>query len=418
MLRSCQDRIAPKIAIFPWGDVIEDFLEPLGLDARTYLANVSGGWLFGYVQALQMAGWCPIIIWASRSVSRPECLLNLATQTSIWLVPGTSRSFAQSGARTAVRRWLSVPVAFFRRILRAEGCIAILVQEYEDPRFDRLVRLGIRLHIPVYVTFQGGDRTGSWLEEWIRPSSLRAAIAVLIPSASERARVAKKYNQLPPLLNVPNPVDDNAWAPVPREVARLKLGIDPFTFVAINHGRIDIRRKGLDLLVAAWKEAASASDQLVIIGSGQDDEQFQALLQTAACSGLSWKRGYTTDRELIRNWLSAADIYVTTSRTEGMPVGPLEAMACGLPLVATDAQGLSDILENGEMSGGLRVPRGDVAAVAAAIRRLRDDPMFRQRLGEAARRHVRERYSISAVSRQLGGNSHGDPRIFPAITGA
>ncbi len=70
---------------------------------------------------------------------------------------------------------------------------------------------------------------------------------------------------------------------------------------------------------------------------------------------MRWLSDYTTDRSLIRHWLSAADAYVTTSRIEGMPVAPLEAMACGLPVVATDAQGLPDILANGEESGGLMV---------------------------------------------------------------
>ena len=54
-----------------------------------------------------------------------------------------------------------------------------------------------------------------------------------------------------------------------------------------------------------------------------------------------------------------------------MPVAALEAMACGLPVIATDAQGLPDILEGGSTSGGLILPRDDAPALTAAIERLR-----------------------------------------------
>jgi starch synthase len=167
----------------------------------------------------------------------------------------------------------------------------------------------------------------------------------------------------------------------------------------INHGRIDIRRKGLDVLLEAW--AAPEGDELVVIGSGQDHDAFAALVAGRGSGNIRWISDYTTDRVLVRRWLSAADVYVTASRTEGMPVAPLEAMACGLPIVATDAQGLPDILEGGENSGGLVVPRDDAAAISAAIKRLRSDPDLRERLSHAARRRIEQKFSISAVGAAL-----------------
>ena len=85
-----------------------------------------------------------------------------------------------------------------------------------------------------------------------------------------------------------------------------------------------------------------------------------------------------------------------------MPVAALEAMACGLPIIATDAQGLPDILEDGENSGGLLVPRENVPAIAAAIERLRGDPGLRERLSRAARRRIEQKYSIPVVGAALG----------------
>ena len=84
-----------------------------------------------------------------------------------------------------------------------------------------------------------------------------------------------------------------------------------------------------------------------------------------------------------------------------MPVAPLEAMACGLPIVATAAQGLPDILANGEASGGLIVPRDEPAAIAQALKKLNDDPIMRERLGQAARKRIEAHFSLGAVAGAL-----------------
>ena len=61
----------PSLAIFPWGDVIEEFLDPLGLTADDYADRMRGGWLFGYVAGLQAQGWRPVIVYASERVDAP-----------------------------------------------------------------------------------------------------------------------------------------------------------------------------------------------------------------------------------------------------------------------------------------------------------------------------------------------------------
>lgn len=397
------DSANPCVAILPWGDVIEDFLSPLGLDARTYLARADGGWLFGYVAALRNAGWRPIVLWGSSEVTGPERIVHPATGAAIWLFPARPRPGGGSAQWASLRRWLAAPVNVVERLIREESCRALIVQEYEDARFDLLVGLGERLGIPVYASFQGGDRTASWVEGIVRRRSIARSAGLIIPSASERQRVRQRYGSDPPkIAAVPNPVDAQQWRPMPRADARRVLGIAPDAFVAINHGRIDIRRKGLDVLVEAWAMLERAEDdRLIVIGSGQDDALFADLLQRRAVPGLEWQAGYDTDRQRIRTWLSAADIYVTASRIEGMPVAPLEAMACGLPLVASDAQGLADILEKGEEHGGLLTPAGEANALAAALHRLRADRALRARLGQAARVRVETAFSIETVGAAL-----------------
>ncbi|TIL70506.1 MAG: glycosyltransferase [Mesorhizobium sp.] len=187
-----------------------------------------------------------------------------------------------------------------------------------------------------------------------------------------------------------------------RQEARKSLGLPSETFVAVNHGRIDIRRKGLDVLLKAWSSfSGDASSELVIIGSGKDRDKFARLLSEAGLPNVRWLSDYTTDRSLIRHWLSAADAYVTTSRIEGMPVAPLEAMACSLPIVATDAQGLPDILANGQESGGLMVRKDQPEETAHALKRLKHDLHLRERLGRAARKRIEENFSLAAVAAAL-----------------
>jgi starch synthase len=156
-------------------------------------------------------------------------------------------------------------------------------------------------------------------------------------------------------------------------------------------------------LAEACKQFASlhAGAQALLIGSGNDQAAFARLLAEKGVGRLTWIRSYVTDRVQMRRWLSAADIYLITSRVEGMPVAPLEAMACGLPVVSSDAHGLPDIFAAGVEHGGIVTPREDIAAIVAALDRLARDRVFRLRLGSAARRRVEDQFSIASVGAAL-----------------
>jgi len=401
--RQMIDRASLVIALFPWGDVVEEFLDPIGLRLDDFVEQMTGGWLFGYASALQLAGHRPVIVCASERASQIECHHHGGTGVPIWIVPGTRSRQGHSAAAYSLRRWAATPLAAFRKVLAQSQCDVILAQEYEYPRFDALAWLAQRMRIPIYATFQGGDRTLSWIEAIARQASLRACAGLIIASAAERERLAKSYTHITlNIANIPNPVDSREWKTIGRREARQALGLRREAFVVVNHGRIDIRRKGLDVLLKAWSFfSGDASSELVIIGSGQDRDVFARLFTEAELPNARWLSQYTTDRSVVRHWLSAADAYVTASRTEGMPVAPLEAMACSLPIVATDAQGLPDMLEGGETSGGLIVGREKPAEIALALKKLKDDPVMRKRLGRAARKRIEENFSLAAVSGAL-----------------
>ena len=391
----------PCIAIFPWGEVIEEFLDPLDLTAEDFVQKMRGGWLFGYVSALQAQGWRPVIVYASEHAQRPIQRRHADTGVAIWLTPGRRSRSSGSPSLRAARQWRQTPTGHFRTILRHETATAVLVQEYESARSDAVALLATSMGLPVYATFQGGDVTLSPLERLVRPHALGLYDGLVVASARERKRVALRRRP-PRMVNVPNPVDTTFWRTIGRDGAREALGIDPATPLVVNHGRIDIWRKGLDVLLEAWEQVRCKRPdaRLVIIGAGQDQDAFRALIATHG-AGVTWVSDYVTDPEVVRRWLSAADVYVTTSRVEGLPVAPLEAMSCGLPVVASEAHGLADIFSAGEASGGLLAPREDPAAAAAGLVRLLGDAELRLRLGGIARERACRLYGFDAVGAAL-----------------
>ena len=143
------------IAIFVWGDVIEQWLDTIGLTTKDFAERMTGGWIFGYVAALRHAGWQPIIVIASRQARTTTRLIHSSTGAPIWLVPGTpGYRTGRSPNFASIRSWLNTPLRAFREVVEREECRALLIQEYEYTRFDALVRLAHRLGIPAYATFR------------------------------------------------------------------------------------------------------------------------------------------------------------------------------------------------------------------------------------------------------------------------
>ena len=423
------------IALLPWGNIIEDFLEPIGLTLETFCRQMTGGWLFGYVDALKLAGWRPVIVCVSRRVSAPLRLRHVPSGTRICVLPAwpaydrlarhmvnpygwsLDDAFGPGAGRGRGRRWarqvvkelapyLATPLGALARTLRHEGCTAILTQEYEYARFDVCVLLGRLLRLPVYASFQGGDGHAGQLEDLFRRRALQAARGLAVGAEGEARRVAERYGvPTARIWPVHNPIDLDLWWPMDRAEARRALDLPPEARIVVCHGRIDMHRKGLDVLLDAWRLVTAARPKqdvrLILVGTGQDDQVLRAELARRQLPGLTWFDRYELDRAVMRRTLSAADLYTLPSRIEGFPVAPLEAMACGLPVVASDIPALRTILEAGRESGGLLVRPNDAAALAQSLGLLLDDPDVSQALGRIARRRVEENFSIPAVGRQL-----------------
>ena len=246
---------APRhVAILPWGDVVEDFLDPIGRTLDDFANGITGGWLWGYVRALATCGVRATVIVVSRTASVPGRVVHEPTGTPLVVLPSPWRHrLARRLRATHLAPYLATPLVALTTAVRRAGCDALLCQEYEWARFDACVAVGSADGVPVFATFQGGDFQASRYERLIRRTSLARASGVVIAAAGERERVRARYGIAPErIAAVPNPIDLELWFPDDRLAARAALGLPPDVVLAVWHGRVDVQSKGLDVLLDAW----------------------------------------------------------------------------------------------------------------------------------------------------------------------
>jgi glycosyltransferase involved in cell wall biosynthesis len=411
---AASDRLG--VAILPWGDRFEDFHDKIGVSFEDFRDELTGGWLFNYVEALQRAGLRPVLYYASARINQSLRFRHGPTGVEVRVLPSPrlhckvraahERFRPGSPVLRSLASYLATPLRLLARELRADGCGIILCHEYEYPRFDVMVGLGRWLRMPVFATFQGGDPTRSRIQRPLRQLTVRDAAGLIIASEREAQRVRDRY-RLPAerVAAIPNPMDVTRWRPLPKKAARSELGIPTHRRVVVWQGRVEVDKKGLDVLLDAWtrvcKRQGAYAPLLLLVGSGRDADVLHRLVEAAPPDTIRWVDRYVTDRELLWRYLAAADVATLPSRREGFAVAVVEAMACGLPIVAADAPGVVDALGRAEKAAGLIVPREDADALAAALLRLLADAALATELGRRGRRRAEETFALEVVGDQL-----------------
>jgi glycosyltransferase involved in cell wall biosynthesis len=183
---------------------------------------------------------------------------------------------------------------------------------------------------------------------------------------------------------IPNAVDAEVFNSTARErlrsQARELLGLTPDKFVLLLVGN-DWRKKGLHCVLEALAHADTPQLRLLIVG---DDlpSAFGPLLDQL---GLNDRVQFLPLRSDVLFYYAAVDIYVGPSIEDAFSMPPLEAMACGLPVIVSRAAGVSELISHGEDGFILENPR-DAAALAQQVLRLYQDADLRRRIGENAAR--------------------------------
>ncbi|MEB3329557.1 MAG: glycosyltransferase family 4 protein [Candidatus Sericytochromatia bacterium] len=306
------------------------------------------------------------------------------------------------------------PIPISRRLLDA-GHVLTLARLWRLMRAERFDL--VHVHTPIAAALgrvaarlAGVPRVaytahGFYFHDEMAPGPRRLHIALeralgrltdaMIAVSGEDAATAVQLGILPAarVTHVPNGIDPGRFGQAPgAELAawRARLGLPPDALVVGTMGRL-VREKGFGELFEAIARLAPHHPRLHLLVVGDalasDRDPFkEALLARVDAPPLAGRVHLTGFTDAVPTVLALMDVFALPSYREGLPVSILEAMATGLPVVATDIRGCREEVVAGET--GLLVPTRDAARLAEALEQLLGDPDLRARMGAAGRARV------------------------------
>ncbi|MHC0430732.1 glycosyltransferase [Streptomyces sp. O3] len=330
-------------------------------------------------------------------------------EVSVACPPGGPLADALTGVGCAVLPWRasrSPGPGLVREVRRLATVVAAArpdVLHAHSAKAGLAARLAVRGRVPTVFqphawSFEAvGGGTARLALRWERFAARWTARVVCV-SAAER-ETGRRSGVQAPWTVVPNGIDLERFRPPgpdrPASDAEPAYDAEPAsgTGPAFGAGPLVVcvgrlcRQKGQDVLLAAWPEVLRARPdaRLALVGDGPDAARLRA--DAPASVRFVGAVDETVD------WYHAADLVVLPSRWEGMALAPLEAMACGRPVLVSDVDGARESLPP-DLAPHCLVPPSDPDALAHALIRLLRDPGHRDALGERARRHARARHDI------------------------
>ncbi|HEY8508902.1 MAG TPA: glycosyltransferase [Steroidobacteraceae bacterium] len=249
-------------------------------------------------------------------------------------------------------------------------------------------RVARRLNIPVVSTvhgFTGGDWKNR-LYEQLQCRALRRFSRVIAVSRPLVTRLREAHVPAESIVMLPNAWEDHGSAES-REQARAQLGIPDNIFHIGWVGRIS-HEKGLDVLIEALDFLSEVPLILSVIGDGAEQKRVQAFANRLGVAGrIRWHGA----RDEAWRVFPALDAFVLSSRTEGTPIVLFEAMAAGVPVIATMVGGVPDVVSQSE---AWLVPPEDPQALAHAIHQVHRAPAVAEARARAARHRLATRFGI------------------------
>ena len=299
------------------------------------------------------------------------------------------RAWPQPGSRREVLGQLLWYAHFLDRV---RPDVIHVQHPLERHLFVRAVTRLEGVSAPVVVTAHSffGEHPAATIDGLMAPN-LRIADAVIAVSPHIAEQATQLGAEPARVWTIRSGVDTARFQPRERTAARQALSIAADARMVLFVGNLE-PRKQVDVLLQALPSTAT----LAIIGSGEsagaDDQTtyLQGLVDRLDLGERVRFVGRVPDEALLQ-WYAAADVFALPSSSEAQGIAALEAMACGLPVVASAVGGLLGTIDDGHT--GYLVPPGDVAALGDRLQRLLDDRACAARLGHAARAAVLARFS-------------------------
>ncbi len=289
--------------------------------------------------------------------------------------------------------------AALRKILEAKRTDLVHMHGYGATTFGRLCARAMKIPAVLHEHANHGDTP--WFQK-IADRLLAKHTDLAIAVSESTAEFTIRARLMPPertkVVYLGAPLDEFARERTAVEIAdaRAALGIDPTTLAIGTVTRL-MPSKGNQYLVeaAAAIVAKYPRVRVFVVGEGELQRDLEEQAKALRLGDRLVFAGFQRDVGAV---LSALDIVVFPSLWEGTPLTAFEALAAGKPIVATDADGLLDILTDRE--DALVVPKGDVAALTRAVDELIDHPQLARTLAQNARR-TGARYDIGVFVKKM-----------------
>lgn len=313
---------------------------------------------------------------------------------NVLLAPPGSRSEAEARARGLETRGIAMrgdldlfAVLRLKRALRAARVDLVHLHTGRATWLGGLAAACGRLRA---VTTRRMDRAlpRSWRTRFVYGRLVRRAVAI---SPAVARRLEDGGVERAQVVTIPSAVDPRALVPArARATVRAELGLGESDFAVLTLAAL-VERKGVDLLIRALAalppSPRAARARLFVAGEGAERGRLEALARELGVADDVRFLGARADKAEL---LGACDVFALASRLEGLGVAALEAMAAARPVVASRVGGLGEAVVDGRT--GILVEPEDVAGLAAALARLRDDPDLCERLGAAGPARIAEGY--------------------------
>jgi glycosyltransferase involved in cell wall biosynthesis len=307
---------------------------------------------------------------------------------------------------TALRRHRLLDLGALRRLIAfcdARHTAVIHAHDGASQFTGSLLRLW-RPHVKLLMTFHRSLGCDSALYRDRARNAWACALsgAVVTGSRERRAHfLDENFVSRRKVVRIPFGIDVDHFRPNPAQRVRIRqeLGVGPETVVlgAVGHFGPE---KGVDQAIRGFAalsgRALPSPVVLVIVGRGTpaQRETLEALAHRQHTGPVVFA-GYRTD---VEHWLQGMDLFVHTPRIEAFGLAVVEAMAAGLPIVATAVGGVVDLVR--PRQNGLLVPAEEPVLLADALEQLVRNPRLREKLGEAAHRIAVEEYGADLYARR------------------